>query len=513
MQSTTALVAKRSCSTCSTPDHSFQGCGPLSNDVGATAWVLKNQPNVTSYQPASDCTALVPYKPSPFPPLDINSVHGTAPLDPVTGALLGFSRKNLIDTLHLAFPDPYIRAIITHVFKDSILSQSLSDDQLMVLRDEDGQSTRVFFTVETADRIWSDLQRMGQMVLRSTNIGNPSVPIPLSYSRDFNNLEWVGSDFSRLIPHITFAGSDNLICSIFGNNRQSMQQVYSLIQFVAQRKSMARLRAEKELARRRSERVKVRKGKDEDYNKDRKGRDEGYNSKALVLHPTASSLGRQGLLTPYTPDQPGWNIDAYAPSADVHMEDEDFGAMMVEAANIRTLREEYADSSQGYRANPTLSYYSASKFALEGFTQSFLQEMSPEWNIKGCVVQPGGFASEWRFSSAKITTPHPAYTNDNNACHMFRTVVRANIPYIGNLKKMGKTIVKLADLSANGTELPLRVQLGSDSSFLVGQQAKNTLRDLEAWKEFSKETDEDGMDGDQYCKDVLLASGSFEDAK
>ncbi|THU78395.1 NAD(P)-binding protein, partial [Dendrothele bispora CBS 962.96] len=148
----------------------------------------------------------------------------------------------------------------------------------------------------------------------------------------------------------------------------------------------------------------------------------------------------------------------------------------------------------GYRANPTLSYYSASKFALEGFTQSFLQEMSPEWNIKGCVVQPGGFASEWRFSSAKITTPHPAYTNDNNACHMFRTVVRANIPYIGNLKKMGKTIVKLADLSANGTELPLRVQLGSDSSFLVGQQAKNTLRDLEAWKEFSKETDEDGMD-------------------
>jgi hypothetical protein len=32
-------------------------------------------------------------------------------------------------------------------------------------------------------------------------------------------------------------------------------------------------------------------------------------------------------------------------------------------------------------------------------------------------------------------------------------------------------------------------------------------------KAVSKETDADGMDGDQYCRDVLLASGGFEDAK
>ncbi|THU76648.1 hypothetical protein K435DRAFT_878911 [Dendrothele bispora CBS 962.96] len=336
MQSTTSLAAKRSCSSCSTHDHSLEGCRPLSNN-GATAWILANQPDVTSFQPTSNCTELVPYRPSPFPPLENKPVQGSTPIDPVTGALLGFNRENLIDTLHLAFPDPYIRAIITHAFRDSILSQPLSDDQLMVFRDETGQTTRIFFSVETANRIWSDLRRLGQMVLSATNLSDPSAPIPLAYSRDFNNLEWVQSDFSRLIPHITFAGSDNLLRSIFGSTRQSMQQIYTLIQFVAQkyalwivqqtltrltRKSMARLNAEKKLARRRSEKAKL-----------RKERAEEDVTMGLVLHPTASLPGQQGLLAPYTPNQPGWSIDAYAPSADVHMADEDFGEMMVDAAN------------------------------------------------------------------------------------------------------------------------------------------------------------------------------------
>ncbi|THU80968.1 hypothetical protein K435DRAFT_809467 [Dendrothele bispora CBS 962.96] len=360
MQSTTSLAAKRSCSSCSTHDHPLEGCRPLA-DNGATAWILANQPDVTSFQPTSNCTELVPYWPSPFPPLESKPVQGSTPIDPVTGALLGFNCENLIDILHLAFPDPYIRAIITHAFRDSILSQPLSDDQLMVFRDETGQTTRIFFSVETADRIWSDLRRLGQMVLSATNLSDPSAPIPLAYSRDFNNLEWVQSDFSRLIPHITFAGSDNLLRSIFGSTRQSMQQIYTLIQFVAQkyalwivqqvrnsisrgylsicnwgsyfglthdetltrltRKSMARLNAEKKLARRRSEKAKLRKARsDEDV------------TMGLVLHPTASLPGQQGLLTPYTPNQPGWSIDAYAPSADVHMADEDFGEMMVDAA-------------------------------------------------------------------------------------------------------------------------------------------------------------------------------------
>ncbi|KAE9407497.1 NAD(P)-binding protein [Gymnopus androsaceus JB14] len=138
----------------------------------------------------------------------------------------------------------------------------------------------------------------------------------------------------------------------------------------------------------------------------------------------------------------------------------------------------------GYRANPVLSYYSASKFALEAATQSFLREMNPSWNIKGCILEPGGFRSEWSPTS------------------LFRQTL-GKIPFLGDPVKMGKAVLRLADLSmgvrselagiwtgegversvaehiATGVlgntpvELPLRVQLGSQSSFLVKMQAQS----------------------------------------
>ncbi|KAK7468544.1 hypothetical protein VKT23_003049 [Stygiomarasmius scandens] len=83
---------------------------------------------------------------------------------------------------------------------------------------------------------------------------------------------------------------------------------------------MARLEAEKELARRKQERITSKNGIEEG------------NALGLVLHPTASSLGQRGLLAPYTPNQPGWSIENYAPSADMYLKEEDFRDMMIEAA-------------------------------------------------------------------------------------------------------------------------------------------------------------------------------------
>ncbi|KAL0572433.1 hypothetical protein V5O48_009526 [Marasmius crinis-equi] len=171
----------------------------------------------------------------------------------------------------------------------------------------------------------------------------------------------------------------------------------------------------------------------------------------------------------------------------------------------------------GYRANPTLAYYSASKFALEGFTQCFLQEMTPSWNIKGCIIEPGGFQSEWRAGNANILPQHPAYTDPSNACAMFRTM-HDHIPFLGDVKKMAQAIVTLADISMgkNGhtqKELPLRVPFGTESLFLVKEQARNTIREGEEWAWVSDSTNRDDMDGKQYVKDILLASGNFPDAQ
>ncbi|KAF5389753.1 hypothetical protein D9757_006027 [Collybiopsis confluens] len=195
----------------------------------------------------------------------------------------------------------------------------------------------------------------------------------------------------------------------------------------------------------------------------------------------------------------------------------------------------------GYRANPTLSYYSASKFALEGSTQAFLQEMHPSWNIKGCIIEPGGFRSGWAAGpNTKVIPPHPAYTDPTNAASLFRKF-HGDIPLLGDATKMGKAVIRLADLSMGvrspltgvwagegvekgveeqrerfgsgglPVELPLRVQLGSESLFLVTMQARNTIEDSAKWAWVSHSTNADDMDGQGYVKQYLVGSGAFQD--
>ncbi|THU92026.1 hypothetical protein K435DRAFT_862898 [Dendrothele bispora CBS 962.96] len=87
---------------------------------------------------------------------------------------------------------------------------------------------------------------------------------------------------------------------------------------------MARIEAEKELAKRQRERVPA-------ISQAQGEESDGMGQ--LMLDPTASSLGHRGLLAPYDPSQPGWDINLYAPSADVRMVDEDFNGLMKKAAD------------------------------------------------------------------------------------------------------------------------------------------------------------------------------------
>jgi NAD(P)-dependent dehydrogenase (short-subunit alcohol dehydrogenase family) len=146
-------------------------------------------------------------------------------------------------------------------------------------------------------------------------------------------------------------------------------------------------------------------------------------------------------------------------------------------------------SAGGYNANPGLAFYSASKFALEGFTESFSKEMLPEWNIKACILEPGGFETEWRNASVKFDQ-HPAYAgNPAN----FRAL-RSSIAMLGDPAKGAQAIVRLS----NEPKLPMRVPLGSDSLAIVKTKAQIVIRDAEKYAEISRMSDKDGMDGVAY---------------
>lgn len=168
-------------------------------------------------------------------------------------------------------------------------------------------------------------------------------------------------------------------------------------------------------------------------------------------------------------------------------------------------------SAGGYNGNPGLSFYSASKFgtpstatsffflinsylALEGFTESFSKEMLPEWGIKCCILEPGGFETGWL--GAGIQTPvHPAYANSPAN---FRSL-RSSITMLGDPAKGANAILKLSKQN----KLPLRVQLGSDSLAIVQTKARMVIRDTEMYSDLSRSTDKDGMDGIAYGEMII----------
>jgi NAD(P)-dependent dehydrogenase (short-subunit alcohol dehydrogenase family) len=96
------------------------------------------------------------------------------------------------------------------------------------------------------------------------------------------------------------------------------------------------------------------------------------------------------------------------------METNVFGAMWVTQAALPILREQgsghilQVSSIGGISAFPMLGAYHASKWALEGFSQSLAGEVA-DFGIHVTLIEPGGFATDWSGPSAVRSAEHPAY--------------------------------------------------------------------------------------------------------
>jgi NAD(P)-dependent dehydrogenase (short-subunit alcohol dehydrogenase family) len=144
---------------------------------------------------------------------------------------------------------------------------------------------------------------------------------------------------------------------------------------------------------------------------------------------------------------------------------------------------------------------------LEGYTESLRKEMSPHWNIQATIIQPGGFNTEWRNMT---TLPlHPAYDTDNSPTKQHRSMLMGTgtdhgIPFIGSPEKAAKVFITLAK---KRSDLPLRVQFGSDSLAIVRHTALTTISDGEKLESVSHSTNVDGIDSKEYTKNLLAALG------
>jgi len=91
-----------------------------------------------------------------------------------------------------------------------------------------------------------------------------------------------------------------------------------------------------------------------------------------------------------------------------------FGALWVTQAALPILREQgsgwivQVSSIGGLAAFPLTGIYHASKWALEGFSESLRQEVEP-FGVRVLMVEPSGFRTDWAGSSMDRAEPIDAY--------------------------------------------------------------------------------------------------------
>jgi len=160
-----------------------------------------------------------------------------------------------------------------------------------------------------------------------------------------------------------------------------------------------------------------------------------------------------------------------------------FGALWVTQAVLPLMRAQRSghilqvSSIGGVNAFPTVGLYHASKWALEGFSQSLAAEVAP-LGIKVTLIEPAGYATDWGGPSASRATPMPAYDGARSAVAAWRS---NNVP--GDPLATGPAILKVVDAK----EPPLRVFFGTAGLPLTRAEYAKRLETWEQWNDVAVE--------------------------
>ncbi|PVH86560.1 NAD(P)-binding protein, partial [Cadophora sp. DSE1049] len=131
------------------------------------------------------------------------------------------------------------------------------------------------------------------------------------------------------------------------------------------------------------------------------------------------------------------------------------------------------------------SLYCASKFAVEGFTDSIAKEVKPEWNIKFTCIEPGGFRTEWAGHSMEFTERHPDYDHVDIKSYMIAR--HGNQP--GDPRKAATAMYELAKME----NPPSRVVLGTDAYAKIVAKLEADTESVKKYETLSTGTNVDGF--------------------
>ena len=160
-----------------------------------------------------------------------------------------------------------------------------------------------------------------------------------------------------------------------------------------------------------------------------------------------------------------------------------FGALWVTQAALPYLREQggghvlQVSSIGGISAFPGIGMYHASKWALEGLSQSLAQEVA-SFGIKVTLIEPAGYATDWGGSSARHTAELPAYA-EVRAQAAERRAQRTSSP--GDPVATRDAVLQLVDAE----DPPLRIFFGDGPLAIATADYESRLATWREWEPLS----------------------------
>ncbi|NUP51178.1 MAG: SDR family oxidoreductase [Catenulispora sp.] len=164
------------------------------------------------------------------------------------------------------------------------------------------------------------------------------------------------------------------------------------------------------------------------------------------------------------------------------METNLFGALWVTQAALPILREQNSghilqvSSIGGVSAFAGIGAYHASKWALEGFSQSLALEVA-RFGIHVTLIEPGGFSTDWAGPSAMRSAELPAYAELWAADRERRKNLKRGDP-----SATSTAILKVVDAE----EPPLRVFLGRSPLATIEADYASRLATWREWQDVAE---------------------------
>jgi NAD(P)-dependent dehydrogenase (short-subunit alcohol dehydrogenase family) len=142
-------------------------------------------------------------------------------------------------------------------------------------------------------------------------------------------------------------------------------------------------------------------------------------------------------------------------------------------------------SMGGYVTFPGVSFYNASKFALEGLSDGLAKEVE-SLGIHVTALAPGGFRTDW---AGRSMIRSPRKISDYDA--VFDPIRERRAANSGKQKgDPAKAAKVFVDLIANPAP-PRHLLIGSDALDFVRARLKEQLAELDAWETVTRSTDVD----------------------